>query len=76
MTNIIIKNNKKLKVNHRKNVAKFVLSYTCPSCGEILGLSSQSIFTRVDYGYEIWICDKCGKLWRLAFQELIEEAEK
>lgn len=73
MTNIIMKDGKKRKVSHKKLQVNHILSYKCPSCNDIMGLSVQSVFTRVDYGYEIWICEKCKKEFRLCFQEIVED---
>ena len=73
---VLMKDNKKLKVSHKKNKVDHILGYKCPSCGEMMGKSAQSVFTRVDYGYEIWVCEKCGKLWRLTFQELVSQEDK
>ena len=73
---ILMKNNNKLKVSPKKNKVDHLLSYKCPSCGERMGKSVQSAFTRVDYGYEIWVCEKCRKLWRLTFQELVSQEDK
>jgi len=75
MNNLIIKSENKLKVIHKKNAVNHLISYKCPNCFEQMVSSSQSVFTRVDSGYEIWVCEKCNKLWRLTFQELVEAKE-
>lgn len=69
-----MQNNDKLKVNHKKNKVDSIVSYKCPSCGRMM--IESVIFTRVDYGYDIWVCEKCEKLWRLTFQELIYQEMK
>lgn len=75
MTDIIMKNDKPLKLNRRTYKVDHVLVYECPSCKDNLSRSPQSIFTRVDKGFDIWVCEKCEKLYRLAFQELIFDSE-
>lgn len=73
---IFIKDGIKLKVSHKKNTPKFMLLYKCPNCINEMVFSPQSVFTRVNEGYEIWDCEKCNKKWRLTFQELIKVENK
>lgn len=54
---------KTLKVSHR-------ISYDCPYCKTPMVYSMASTFSKVDYGYEIWICEKCNKRFQLAFKEI------
>ena len=58
--------NKKLEVDH-------LLSYRCPYCKNQMILSEESVFTRVNRGYEIWECKKCDKGFSLCFRELEEK---
>ena len=68
-----MKDDKKRKVCHKKLVVNHKISYECPNCKGNMVCSMQSVFTRCDSGYEIWVCKKCFKEFRLCFQEIITE---
>ena len=76
MTTMIMKDGKKRTVSKKKLNVSHKLSYECPYCNKPMVCSIQSVFTRCDYGYEIWICEGCKKEFRLCFQEIIELAGK
>ena len=76
MTHIIMKDGKERTVARQKLVANHEISYECPYCKSSMYCSEQSIFTRCDYGYAIWVCEKCNKEFRLCFQEIIEKVKK
>lgn len=57
--------------NRKRYTAKFCYSYRCPFCNELMFINKNSIFTSVDYGYEIYTCEKCQKHFEFCFREII-----
>ena len=62
----------KLKREKQPVIKNIKICIECPNCHELLEVIPESIFTSVKYGFDLLKCPKCGKLWQLAFREMIE----
>jgi len=54
-------------------IKRLKICIECPNCGSLLEIVPESIFTSVNEGFDLLRCPKCGKLYQLAFRELVEE---